>query len=455
MGSMGTSRKTSRPRLPIVFGESVEMLGDSLQEDISIRLLFKTKRHRLKDVSPSEWSMIHRWVHEVLRWKLTIDILIEDVVQKRVTSQHPLIAHATELLVYGIIWDKRPIPKMLRLLKGFLKQHSIRTPKWVEDLAFSVQHVNIQRYSPGGGKLRSLAFRYSLPIWYVQKTLHQLSEAIALDLFDSLSQEPSTRYFWISPFSHNPSLVEASLRESGILFSKDCQLSNTYVLNSPVETLFRHHYFQNHQILLQDWGSIAIGQSLPIEKGDLVLDSAAAPGNKTLQLLAKNPAYLVAADVGFQRTRLLRDRLNKYHAFQRVGVIQYTGIHPCFSRQFDKILLDAPCSGTGTFASRPELKWKVKPTDIDRFSNLQLTLLSSLSKHVKSRGKLLYATCSTLFEENEHVINSFLENNPGWHLSEEMAVQIPRMSPLIKSAYRIFPSDRGAEAYFLALLEKE
>ena len=200
---------------------------------------------------------------------------------------------------------------------------------------------------------------------------------------------------------------------------------------------------------------MAIGQSLPIEKTDLVLDSAAAPGNKTLQLLSRDPLYLIASDVGYQRTRLLRDRLRQHGALPKVGVVQYTGLYPCFLGQFDKVLLDAPCSGTGTFASRPELKWKLTPDQIAQFSHLQLSLLTSLSATVKKGGMLLYATCSTLYEENEDVILSFLKNNPDWHLSDELAVHIPQRSPLINDAYRILPSHRGSEAYFLALLERD
>ncbi len=455
MTSTRRPRKKSRPRLSVVFGEAVEMLKESLQDDVSIRLLFKTKRRHLRQISPSEWNMIHRWVHEVLRWKLTIDILIEDAVKKNPAKQPILLGYATELLVYGIVWDERPPSKMLTVIRNFLKLHGIRNPKWIEDLAFSVQHIDLHKYKPGGGRIRSLAFQYSLPPWYVKKTLHQLGESIALELFSSFSREPTTRHFWINPHNGDPLVVEASLKESGILFSKDAILSNAYILNSPIKAVFDHDSFKNHQVLFQDWGSMAIGQSLPIEKTDLVLDSAAAPGNKTLQLLSRDPLYLIASDVGYQRTRLLRDRLRQHGALPKVGVVQYTGLYPCFLGQFDKVLLDAPCSGTGTFASRPELKWKLTPDQIAQFSHLQLSLLTSLSATVKKGGMLLYATCSTLYEENEDVILSFLKNNPDWHLSDELAVHIPQRSPLINDAYRILPSHRGSEAYFLALLERD
>ena len=454
MGNTGRRRNKNRPRLSVVFGEAVEMLRESLQEEVSIRLLFKTKRRHLKDISPIEWNMIHRWVHEVLRWKLTIDILIEDAVQKRIANQRPLFVYASELLVYGIVWDDRPPSKMLNILKGFLNHHTIRTPRWIEDLAFSIQHIDVKRYKPGGGKIRALAFQYSLPIWYIKKTLQQLGETTALELFSSFSHEPTVRCFWTNPFNEDPLIVEKSLKEAEILFSKDDVLSNTYILSSPIEALFNHVSFKNHHLLFQDWGSIAIGQSLPIKKTDLVLDSAAAPGNKTLQLLAQNPLHLIAGDIRLQRTRLLKDRLRQYGALPRVGVIQYTGLRPCFSRQFDKVLLDAPCSGTGTFASRPELKWKVTSAQVTEFSRLQLDLLTSLSTQVKQGGMLLYATCSTLYEENEHVILSFLRTNPDWHLSDEIGVQLSDHSSLIKKTYRIFPSSRGAGFYFLALLEK-
>ncbi len=143
----------------------------------------------------------------------------------------------------------------------------------------------------------------------------------------------------------------------------------------------------------QDIGAQSIVPLLAIEPGMTALDLCAAPGNKTAQAIAAG-ARVIACDVSMSRlagvpgSRVLLDA---------------TGPLP-FGVKFDRILIDAPCSGTGTLARNPEIKWRLKPGDLARFQNIQRRMLARAIEFLKPGGRLVYATCSLEREENEEVV---------------------------------------------------
>jgi 16S rRNA (cytosine967-C5)-methyltransferase len=145
----------------------------------------------------------------------------------------------------------------------------------------------------------------------------------------------------------------------------------------------------------QDPGAQSIVPLLEIQPGMTVLDLCAAPGNKTSQALAMG-ANVIACD------RYLKRLTDVPAGAQRV-VLDATRPLP-FSVKFDRILVDAPCSGTGTLARNPEIKWRLRPADLPRFTTLQRQILENALPHLKPGGKLVYSTCSLEREENEDLI---------------------------------------------------
>ena len=157
----------------------------------------------------------------------------------------------------------------------------------------------------------------------------------------------------------------------------------------------------------QDPGAQSIVPLLEIEAGMTVLDLCAAPGNKTAQILSlvnNVGANVVAAD------RYLKRLVEVPAEAQRVVLDAATPLP--FAMKFDRILVDAPCSGTGTLARNPEIKWRLRATDLDRFAGLQREILRHALPHLKPGGKLVYATCSLEREENEDVISHVLAGSP-------------------------------------------
>ena len=147
------------------------------------------------------------------------------------------------------------------------------------------------------------------------------------------------------------------------------------------------------------------------EPGDSVLDLCAAPGGKTLMLArAVGPqGHVIAADLHEHRVRATRERLESA-GIRNVEMLALDGSQPLpFERSFDRIFVDVPCSGTGTLARHPEIRWKILPGDLGDLHARQAALLRNALPHLAPGGRLVYSTCSLEPEENELVVREVLD----------------------------------------------
>lgn len=170
---------------------------------------------------------------------------------------------------------------------------------------------------------------------------------------------------------------------------------------------------------IQDIGSQSVVPLLELAAGQRFLDVCAAPGNKTAQAMESGIAAF-ACD-------LYPQRLASVPRTARRVALDATQPLP-FSRKFDRILVDAPCTGTGTLARNPEIKWRLKPESIGELQGIQTAILKNALAHLQPGGRLVYSTCSLEREENQEVVAEVLRNASGWRFVEEMA-RLPGREP--------------------------
>lgn len=163
--------------------------------------------------------------------------------------------------------------------------------------------------------------------------------------------------------------------------------------------------------VVQDPGAALVGRYAAAEPGQLVADLCAAPGGKALYL-ARTAVYVVAVDASAARVRILRE--NVARSGLPVGVVQARAESPPLARA-DLVLVDAPCTGTGTLRRHPDARWRLRPDDPARMAGVQARLLDAAAGLVPSGGVLVYGTCTLEPEENEDVVRSFLSAHPDFH----------------------------------------
>jgi 16S rRNA (cytosine967-C5)-methyltransferase len=178
--------------------------------------------------------------------------------------------------------------------------------------------------------------------------------------------------------------------------------------------------FEHGWVTVQDASAQSCMTFLAPENGEQILDLCAAPGGKTTHILEVAPnAEVMAVDVDEKRLSRVYDNLKRLG--MKAQVKQGDGRYPsqwCGDMQFDRILLDAPCSATGVIRRHPDIKWLRRDRDIPELAGLQREILDAVWPHLKSGGTLVYATCSILPEENSEQVRAFLERTPDAVLSD-------------------------------------
>ncbi len=218
--------------------------------------------------------------------------------------------------------------------------------------------------------------------------------------------------------------------------------------------------FRDHRLIIQDQASQLV--ALLVGRGNEILDCCAAPGGKTRILAQRNPnARVLAIELHPHRARLLRKLVPDSNAH----VIAADARRAPVAQRFDRVLVDAPCTGTGTLARNPDIKWRLKPDDILRMQAYQLDLLLSAMNLVIPGGRVIYSTCSLEPEENQAVVEQALSRDTSFQrlscrdelrkLSDEGEIARDQIDSLLLGPYlRTLPGVHSCDGFFAAILQK-
>lgn len=216
--------------------------------------------------------------------------------------------------------------------------------------------------------------------------------------------------------------------------------------------------FEEGLFMVQDEASQLVAHLLSPQTGEQILDMCAAPGGKATHLaqLANDQGSIIATDLNARRIRRICESAD------RLGLASITSVAAdalgndyLAGLQFDRILLDAPCSGLGVIRRNPEAKWRITPTEISRCAARQRLLIDAAASRLKPGGVLVYATCSTAIEEDEAVIKDFLSRHPQF-VVENGAQLFPEWVDLFDSSgyLRAWPHRHGTDGFFAARLKR-
>jgi 16S rRNA (cytosine967-C5)-methyltransferase len=219
-------------------------------------------------------------------------------------------------------------------------------------------------------------------------------------------------------------------------------------------------------VVLQDEASQAVARLLSVRPGDSVLDLCAAPGGKTLLLsqAAGETGKVIAADLHENRVRAMKERIS-LSGIGNVETVVLDGSQPLpFEHAFNRILVDVPCSGTGTLARHPEIRWKLGEEDLRDLHQRQTRLLRNALPHLAPDGRLVYSTCSLEPEENELVVREVLrDSGDAFKTASPLEVVENFLQPSVNATsvlgsdgfFRTFPPEHGTDGFFAAVIERQ
>jgi len=247
--------------------------------------------------------------------------------------------------------------------------------------------------------------------------------------------------------------VRGELEAEGVATSY-CRYAEAHGLTVESGQVQHTRAYREGRIVIQDEASQLVAELVSPEHGQRVLDLCAAPGMKAGQIAqVLGSGTLVACDCSAPRLRVMGKLLPQWIPSEvRLSMVRLDAAHALpFGARFDRILLDAPCSGTGTLARNPEIKWRLNPEDITRLAELQAMMLRNALPALAKGGQLVYATCSLEPEENENVVEKVLNEQPAFRVltSHELALKHPRLNPLFDSRgyFRTRPDQHAMDGF--------
>lgn len=301
------------------------------------------------------------------------------------------------------------------------------------------------------------AVRCDLPDWLYGRLAAQLGEAEVEALARTLNQ-PAPLDLRVNSLKADRQAVLDRLAADGIKAAAGT-LSPLAVRLQDKPALARHPLFLDGSFEVQDEGSQLLGYLLAPRRGEMVVDFCAGAGGKTLLLgaLMANSGRLYAFDVADRRLANLKPRL------ARSGL---SNVHPVrieherdakvkrLAGKIDRVLVDAPCSGLGTLRRNPDLKWRQSETSVAELTAKQAAILAAAATLVRPGGRLVYATCSLLAEENDAVVDAFLAAHPQFVPLPADAALARQGIELPGERLRLLPHRHGSDGFFAAILER-
>ena len=406
----------------------------------------------------------------VLRWRGELDFQLGELSGRAVDSLDPEVATILRMGVYQIRFLER-VPKAAAVNEAVELTKAAHKRS-----AAGLVNAVLRKCSAGGGPVKGerldglnhamrASVRRSVPAWLLDRWAHNFGRTgmagddVALRIAWASTQVPPTVLRVVDPTPEIRGLREEFAAEG--IETKPGTFSGRSLM---VESGDVHSSLALRQgrVVIQDEASQLVADFLAPQPGQRVLDLCAAPGIKAGQIAQMvGSGTLVTCDRSASRLRTMSRLLPPWlpKGVQCLAVrLDATQALP-FGCRFDRILLDAPCSGTGTLARNPEIKSRLRPADLKRLADAQAKMLKNALGFLDVAGRLVYATCSLEPEENEGVVERVLVEFPGWRVVSPAELQsaYPALSPLFDAHgyMRTRPDLHAMDGFFAAIIVRQ
>jgi 16S rRNA (cytosine967-C5)-methyltransferase len=409
----------------------------------------------------------------VLRWQRLLDFVINRYLKKPANTADVEVRIALRLGAYQLLFlDRVParaaVHESVELVKRARKRSAATLVNAILRKAAKEPFPGNSPADAVAGLLPTdfpladrLGIQYSHPSWVVERWLRNYGEERTRSLLQANNRVPILSGYLLDPQRRED--AKQSLQRAGCRIQPGRLLRDAWVLeggNPAASEAVRCGW-----VAIQDEASQAVAHLVAPDHGNTVLDLCAAPGGKTLLLAraAGAEGHVIAADLHANRVRAMQERF-ELAGVRNVETIVLDGTKSLpFERLFDHILVDVPCSGTGTLARHPEIRWKLQAEDLRDLHDRQAIFLRNALPHLAPDGRLVYSTCSLEPEENEFVVHEVLgalgdtfqvadpRSAVESHLQESVNIQSVVCAD---SFFRTFPPEHGTDGFFAAVIER-
>lgn len=420
-------------------------------------------------VKPEDAALATEIVLGVLRWRRQLDFLLERHLKKPVAKLDLPVAIALRMGIYQLRFlDRVParaaVDESVELVKKARKTSAATLVNAVLRRAANEAKEPAEKLIPA---TKNPADRFGIlqahPTWMVERWLKRFGAPETMELMSANNRTPRLACA-VHDISSREEIL-SNLKHTGLRVELGRLLQSSFAVSggSPA----RSEAFRTGKISIQDEASQVIPLLLDVKSGDRVLDLCAAPGGKTPPLVrgAGEGGMVVAGERHAHRLRAMREQFKRLK-LSRVPLVELDAEKALpFAVRFDRILVDAPCSGTGTVGRHPEMRWRLKPEQLAEFHALQCSLLANALEILAPGGRLVYSTCSMEPEENEKVVEEVLKLRGDVSRVDRTIADAELRGLLAEGVeagslfddagyFRTLPHVHGTDGFFAAIIEK-
>lgn len=400
-------------------------------------------------------------VYGCIKWKLTIDRVIAAYSSIRLEKLSPWILNILRLGTYQILKMTRvPVSASCnesvklagryghKASAGFVNGILRNIARNGANIAVPTKETDLTGY---------LSVTYSYPKWMVEKLVGIFGEEFGESLLEAGNSTPETTVR-TNTLKTSPEELIQLLNEEGVSAVPGKYVKEAVVLKSNA-SIGRLEAFNNGLFQVQDESSMLSSMALNPEAGDFVLDACSAPGGKATHMaqLMGNKGKIIACDIHEHKIKLINEsaaRLGINIIESRLNDASIPNAE--FEGIFDKVLLDAPCTGLGIIRRKPDIKWSRKEKDIDEIVSLQRRLIRNVSRWLKPGGAFVYSTCTLLPEENEAVVNGFLAENVDFEADDIRKFIPEELASRAKGCMlQLYPNTDGTDGFFISRIKRK
>jgi len=403
--------------------------------------IFKTKK-----VSSSDRQRATALTNDIIRWLSVLDSMFTPFLNYQIKRLDPKVKAALRMGVYEGVFDQE-IPSYAAIHSAVETIKSASNKK-AAGLVNAVLRKTIKHH-PKNSFIKEAYVQKAFPQWLSKKWIHQFGEKDTTDLKNTFIKQ---RPIMIRIDTHIESVFN-ELKEFGAIWKPLAKMDNMVEIQKGGGILTKTKSFQAGDFSIQDAGSAAVTLLLNPKANETILDVCGAPGTKSFAIAHRmgDNGELFVFDSDSSRLNIAIEGANRFN-FSSIKWEQKDATTDTYPMA-DRILIDAPCTGTGVIGRKPDLKWRRQKSDILEMNLIQKSILTHMSQFVNPNGIIVYATCSIEPEENWEVVNEFLKLNDDFKI-ESAKQWVPNSWVDENGCLFTFPSRHNTDGIFACRLKR-
>ena len=439
--------------------ESVVSILEQIEKNQSYSNLLLNNVIKKNQIATKDIGLLTELTYGTLQRKMTLDYYLEPFIKnpKKLENWVKQLLRMTlyQMLYLDKIPDRAAIHEAVEIAK---KRGHKGISGMVNGVLRSLQREGIRDMDEIKDEVERLSIETSHPTWLVRRWIGQFGYNKAKEMCEINLTAPMQT----ARINTNKITREACIKR---LSEEGFQVEESVVVPEAIKclkgNLAHSESFREGLITIQDESSMLVAYALGIEQNETILDACAAPGGKSTHIAEKleETGQVISLDLHEHKVKLINENAVRLGLTNiETKAMDSRKVQEEFEgKTFDRILLDAPCSGLGVMRRKPDMKYTKKEEDLNRLQSIQLQLLDSVTPLLKPGGTLVYSTCTIDRSENDEVVTSFLQKHTDFEGDLSVIERMPKaIQPLMTDfQLQIFPQDFGSDGFYIASLRKK